>query len=193
MVEYRLAPECPFPCAYDDAVAAWRWLVSAGGVDAGSVIVAGDSAGGGLGLALMHTLRDGGEALPSAALLMSPYVDLTSSGVSMVERAEQDPGLTPEYMRDTAAMYLNGADARDPRASPLFASQAGLPPMLIQVGSAEILFSDSERLARAAAEAGVEVVLDVAEDLPHVYHGALDAPETMRAVAQMAEFAKRVG
>jgi len=72
LVEYRLAPECPFPCAYDDAVAAWRWLVSAGGVDAGSVIVAGDSAGGGLGLALMHTLRDGGEALPSAALLMSP-------------------------------------------------------------------------------------------------------------------------
>jgi monoterpene epsilon-lactone hydrolase len=190
-VGHRLAPEFPFPSAYEDTVAAWHWLISAAGIDPGAVIVAGDSAGGGLALGLMHCLRDAGKELPAAAVLISPYLDLTSSGISTTERAGRDPTFTPEYLRDLTAVYLNGADPRDPIASPLFASQVGLPPLLIQVGSAEILLSDSERLASAAAMGSVEVTLDVAEALPHVYHCVLDAPETIRAIEQIADFARR--
>jgi epsilon-lactone hydrolase len=186
--EYRLAPEHPFPAAIDDVLSAWRWLRTDQGVNATSVAVAGDSAGGGLAVALLTAARDAGEELPAAAVLMSPTVDLTSSGASMTERADQDPVSTPAMLRQFAAAYLAGADPRTPLASPLFASLAGLPPLLVQVGTADVLLSDSERLATAAAEAGVEVTLEVGEGLPHVYQLLLGTPEAAEATERAGKF-----
>ena len=188
--EYRLAPEHPFPAAADDILTAWRWLVTAAGVDPAATVIAGDSAGGGLALTLLHTLRDAGEALPAGAVLISPFLDLTASAAALTERAGLDPVFTPHAIRSFATVYLNGADPRDPAASPLLGSQVGLPPLLIQAGGAEVLLSDSERLAKAAAAAGVSVTLQIADGLPHVYHGALDTPETAEATRRIAEFAR---
>ena len=150
--------------------------------------MAGDSAGGGLAVALLVAARDAGEALPAAAVLMSPTVDLTSSGASMTERADQDPFSTPAMLRQLASDYLAGADPKTPLASPLFASLAGLPPLLIQVGTADLLLSDSERLAEAAAEAGVDVTLQIGEGLPHVYQLMLGTPEAAEATEQIGTF-----
>jgi epsilon-lactone hydrolase len=186
--EYRLAPEHPFPAAIDDALAAWRWLRTDQEVSASSIAVAGDSAGGGLAVALLVASRDAGEALPAAAALMSPTVDLTSSGDSMTERAAQDPVSTPAMLRRFAAEYLAGADPKTPLASPLFASLSGLPPLLIQVGTADVLLSDAERLAAAAAEAGVDVMLEIGEGLPHVYQLLLGTPEAAEATERIGKF-----
>jgi epsilon-lactone hydrolase len=172
--EYRLAPEHRFPAAVEDAFASWRWLVTAGGADPAAVVVAGDSSGGGLVLALLHHLRDYDEALPASAVLISPFLDCTASGESITERADQDPIFTPDLIRGIGPVYLGNGNLHEPAASPLFASQAGLPPLLIQAGGAEVLLSDSERLAQAAADAGVTVELHVADGLPHVCDGALD-------------------
>ncbi len=186
--EYRLAPEHPFPAAIDDVLAVWRWLRTDQDLSARSIAVAGDSAGGGLAVALLVALRDAGEALPAAATLMSPTVDLTSSGASMTERADQDPISTPAMLRQFASDYLAGADPKTPLASPLFASLAGLPPLLVLVGTADLLLSDSERLATAAAEAGVEVVLEIGQGLPHVYPIMLGTPEAAEATEQIGKF-----
>ena len=186
--EYRLAPEHPFPAAIDDVLTAWRWLRADQELSATSTAVAGDSAGGGLAVALLVATRDAGEALPAAAVLMSPTVDLTSSGPSMTERADQDPISTPAMLRQFAADYLAGADPKTPLASPLFASLAGLPPLLIQEGTADVLLSDSERLAKAAAEAGVDVTLQIGEGLPHVYQLLLGTPEAAEATEEIGKF-----
>jgi len=186
--EYRLAPEHPFPAAVDDVLAAWRWLRADQDLAAASMAVAGDSAGGGLAVALLVATRDAGEALPAAAVLMSPTVDLTSSGDSMTERADQDPISTPAMLREFAADYLAGADPKTPLASPLFAPLGGLPPLLIQVGTADLLLSDSERLAAAAADAGVDVILEIGEGLPHVYQLLLGTPEAAEATEQIGKF-----
>jgi monoterpene epsilon-lactone hydrolase len=186
--ECRLAPEHPFPAAIDDVLTAWRWLRGGQGLSASSIAVAGDSAGGGLAVALLVATRDAGEALPAAAGLMSPTVDLTSSGASMTERADQDPISTPAMLRQFASDYLAGADPKTPLASPLFASLAGLPPLLVQVGTADLLLSDSERLAAAAAEAGVDVTLQIGEGLPHVYQLLLGTPEAAGATEQIGKF-----
>jgi monoterpene epsilon-lactone hydrolase len=186
--EYRLAPEHPFPAAIDDVLAAWRWLRADQQLGASSLALAGDSAGGGLTVALLLALRDAGEALPAAAVLMSPTVDLTSSGPSMTERVDQDPFSTPALLRQLASDYLAGADPKTPLASPLFASLAGLPPLLVQVGTADLLLSDSERLAAKAAEAGVDVTLQVGQGLPHVYPIMLGTPEAAEATEQTGKF-----
>jgi len=186
--EYRLAPEHPFPVAIDDVLAAWRWLRSSQALGARSIAVAGDSAGGGLAVALLVATRDAGEALPAAVVLMSPTVDLTSSGASMTERADQDPVSTPAMLRQFASDYLAGADPRTPLASPLFAQLAGLPPLLVQVGTADLLLSDSERLAAAAAAAGVDVTLEIGEGLPHVYQLMLGTPEAAEATERIGKF-----
>jgi len=186
--EYRLAPEHPFPAAIDDVLAAWRWLRTDQDLNPRSMAVAGASAGGGLAVALLVATRDAGEALPAAAVLMSPTVDLTSSGASMTERADQDPISTPALLRQLASDYLAGADPRTPLASPLFTSLAGLPPLLVQVGTADVLLSDAERLASAAAEAGVDVTLKVGEGLPHVYPIMLGTPEAAEATEQSGAF-----
>jgi len=186
--EYRLAPEHPFPAAVDDVRAAWRWLRTDQGLSPSSIAVAGDSAGGGLAVALLVATRDAGEALPAAAVLMSPTVDLTSSGASMTERVDQDPFSTPAMLRQFAADYLAGADPKTPLASPLFASLTGLPPLLVQVGTADLLLSDSERLAAAAADAGVDVTLEIGEGLPHVYQILLGTPEAAEATERIGKF-----
>ncbi len=192
--EYRLAPEHHFPDAIDDVVSAYRWLRADQRLSARSIVVAGDSAGGGLAVALMVAARDAGEALPAAAVLMSPTVDLTSSGASMTERADQDPISTPAMLRQFASDYLAGADPRTPLASPLFASLTGLPPLLVLVGTADVLLSDSERLAAAAVEAGVDVTLQIGEGLPHVYPLMLGTPEAAEATEQIGKFLRaRVG
>ncbi|TXN32190.1 alpha/beta hydrolase [Lacisediminihabitans profunda] len=186
--EYRLAPEHPFPAAIDDVRGVWRWLRTDQQLDAHSLAVAGDSAGGGLAVALLVATRDAGEALPAAAVLMSPTVDLTSSGASMIERVDQDPISTPALLRQLASDYLAGADPRTPLASPLFASLSGLPPLLVQVGTADLLLSDSERLAQAATKAGVEVRLEVGDGLPHVYQLMLGTPEAAEATERIGTF-----
>jgi epsilon-lactone hydrolase len=186
--EYRLAPEHPFPAAIDDVMTAWHWLRTDQDLSAESMAVAGDSAGGGLAVALLVASRDAGEALPAAAVLMSPTVDLTSSGASMTERADQDPISTPAMLRQFASDYLAGANPKTPLASPLFASLDGLPPLLIQVGTADLLLSDSERLATAAIEAGVRVTLEIGEGLPHVYPLMLGTPEAAAATEQTGQF-----
>ncbi len=174
--------------AIDDVLAVWRWLGAGQELSAGSLAVAGDSAGGGLAVALLVAARDAGQALPAAAVLMSPTVDLTSSGASMTERAGQDPVSTPAMLGQFAAGYLAGADPRTPLASPLFAALAGLPPLLIQVGTADLLLSDSERLAAAATQAGVDVTLEIGEGLPHVYQLLLGTPEAAEATGQIGTF-----
>jgi len=186
--EYRLAPEHPFPAAIDDVMTAWHWLRTDQDLSAPSIAVAGDSAGGGLAVAMLVATRDAEEALPAAAVLMSPTVDLTSSGASMTERADQDPISTPAMLAQFASDYLAGADPKTPLASPLFARLDGLPPLLIQVGTADLLLSDSQRLAAAAIEAGVHVTLEVGEGLPHVYQLMLGTPEAAQATEQIGGF-----
>lgn len=190
-VEYRLAPEHPFPAAIDDVLAAWRWLRTDQQLSAGSLAIAGDSAGGGLAVALLVATRDAGEALPAAAVLMSPTVDLTSSGDSMVDRVAQDPISTPALLRQLASDYLAGADPRSPLASPLFASLSGFPPLLVQVGTADLLLSDAQRLAKAAADAGVDVRLEVGEGLPHVYQLMLGTSEAADATERIGNFLRQ--
>ncbi|MGN6175848.1 MAG: alpha/beta hydrolase fold domain-containing protein, partial [Streptosporangiaceae bacterium] len=140
---------------------------------------------------LLVALRDAGATLPAAAALMSPHVDLSSSGASMTERVDQDPMFTPAMLRQLAADYLGGADPRTPLASPLFASLAGLPPLLILSGTAELLLSDSERLAAAATDAGVDVTLRLRDGLPHVYPILLGTPEAAEAAQEIAAFLRR--
>ena len=187
-LEYRLAPEHPFPAAIDDVRAAWHWLVTDQHLNPKSMALAGDSAGGGLSVALLVALRDARAELPAAAVLMSPTVDLTSSGASMSERVDQDPISTPASLRELASDYLAGADPKIPLASPLFASLSGLPPLLVQVGTADLLLSDAERLAKAAGEAGVQVTLEVGEGLPHVYQLVAGTPEAAHATERIADF-----
>jgi acetyl esterase/lipase len=169
-VDYRLAPEHPYPAAVDDARAAYEGLL-AQGVDPGQIALAGESAGGGLAVATMLALRDAGTPLPSSALLMSPYADLTLSGETLLAKQALDPILTPEGLRLRVPDYLAGADAADPRISPIFGDLSGLPPLLIQVGSHEILLSDALRLADRAAVADVSVTLEVTPGVPHVFQG----------------------
>ena len=167
-LDYRLAPEHPYPAAVDDAQAAYRGLLEQG-VDAGQIALAGESAGGGLAVAALLALRDAGAPLPSSALLMSPYADLTLSGDSIAAREAVDRTLTPEGLRLRIPDYVADADAADPLISPVFADLTGLPPLLIQVGTNEILLSDALRLADRAAMADVTVTLDVTDGVPHVF------------------------
>jgi acetyl esterase/lipase len=169
-VDYRLAPEDPYPAAVDDARAAYEGLL-AQGVDAGQIALAGESAGAGLAVATLLALRDAGTPLPSSAFLMSPYADLTLSGETMLENQAIDPILTPEGLRLRVPDYVGRADASDPQISPVFGDLSGLPPLLIQVGSHEILLSDALRLAGRAAIDEVPVTLEVTPGVPHVFQG----------------------
>jgi epsilon-lactone hydrolase len=169
-VDYRLAPEHPYPAAVDDARAAYEGLL-AQGIDPGQIALAGESAGGGLAVALLLALREAGTPLPSSALLMSPYVDLTLSGETLLANEAVDPILTPEGLRLRVPDYVGAADAADPQISPIFGDLSGLPPLLIQVGTHEILLSDAIRLAGRAAIDEVSVTLEVTPGVPHVFQG----------------------
>jgi monoterpene epsilon-lactone hydrolase len=185
--EYRLAPEHPFPAAAEDVRTVWRWLLGSAGVAPRSVALCGDSAGAGLIVGLLASLYDVADR-PAAAVVLSPHVDLTSSGASIDERVDDDPLFTPAMIRGIAADYLQGADPADPLASPLFADLHRLPPLLIVVGTAELLFSDAQRLAAAARDAGVDVTLTVGAGLPHAYPLLLGTPEAAAATEQIAGF-----
>jgi acetyl esterase/lipase len=187
-VDYRLAPEHPYPAAVDDALAAYEALLQSG-TDPADVIFAGESAGGGLAVVTMVNARDRGLPLPAAAYAMSPYVDLTLSGETIRSRRDADPLLSPEALSARVADYTSGQDAGLPLISPIFADLSGLPPLIIQVGSHEVLLDDALRLARTAALADVEVALDVVPGVPHVfqaYHPILD--EAAAALDRAGQF-----
>jgi acetyl esterase/lipase len=167
-VDYRLAPEHPYPAALEDAVAAYRGLL-AGGQSPSTIAIAGESAGAGLAAATLVELKRAGVPLPSAAVMMSPWVDLTLSGDSMSEKAALDPALTPDGLRRRARDYVGAGDPADGLLSPIFADLTGLPPLLVQVGSHEILLDDATRLAARAAAADVAVTLQVTPQVPHVF------------------------
>src|SRR5215213_1983516 len=165
---YRLAPEHPFPAALEDAVAGYRFLLSQGFAPR-RIALAGESAGGGLAVAALVRLRDAGDPLPACAWLSSPWVDLENTGTTMETKAAVDPLISKPYLAELAGMYLRGADARAPLASPLHADLRGLPPMLIQAGSAETLLDDAVRLAGAAGAADLRVTLQVWPDMIHAW------------------------
>jgi acetyl esterase/lipase len=182
--DYRLAPESPFPAALDDAVAVFHALA----VPGTRVVVAGDSAGGGLTLALA-SLVQGHARTPAALYLLSPWTDLALTGASLRTNERRDALFRYDFFPLAAGLYLRGADARDPRASPVFAPITGLPPTLIQVGSGEMLFDDSARVADRLREAGVSAQLDAWTDAPHVFQMVPHLlPESREALAVGARF-----
>ncbi len=188
--DYRLAPENPFPAAVEDAVSVYRWLIE-GGTPADHIVVAGDSAGGGLTIATLVALRDRGIPLPAAAVTISPWADLEMTGESMTTKANVDPMLDRERLKDSADAYLNGVDARDPLASPIYADLSGLPPLFIHVGGRETLLDDSRRLEERARADGVDVTLEIEEEMIHVWHVFAGlAPESDEGVRRVAAFLK---
>ena len=167
-VDYRLGPEHPYPAAVDDALAAYQALLR-GGTAPADIAFAGESAGGGLAIATLVNARDHGLPLPAAALVMSPYADLTLAGTTMETKREADPLLSRESLQARVSDYTSGQDAALGLISPIFADLSGLPPLIIQAGTHEVLLDDAVRLARQAATADVEVTLDVTPGVPHVF------------------------
>ncbi len=190
MVDYRLAPEFPFPAAPDDCHAAYRWLL-ARGVAPRNIVVAGDSAGGNLTLATLHAIRSAGEPMPACAVLMSPVVDLTMSGATFVTHARRDPVFSLPQLIGIRNHYLAPEQMLDPRASPLFASFHGYPPLLIQAGSEEVLLDDAVRAAARAHAAGVAVELEIWRYMPHAFQVVRTLPQAAAAAERIVAFIAR--
>jgi cytochrome P450/acetyl esterase/lipase len=190
-VDYRLAPEHPHPAAVTDALAAYRWLLEQP-VQPGDIVVAGDSAGGGIAVALLLKARDEGLALPAAGVLMSPWVDLAMTGDSVTTRVDVDVRQDPAGTQWCAHQFLAGQDPRDPYASPLYADLTGLPPLYIQAGDWDTLVDDSHRLADEARRAGVDVRLDLFPEMLHAHQiFAGNMPEADDAVARIGEYVRQ--
>jgi acetyl esterase/lipase len=185
---YRLAPEHRFPAAVDDALAVYRWLIQDHGADPARVVVAGDSAGGGLTIVLAVSARDAGLPLPAALVCISPWTDLAGTGASMRTKAGRDPCFTPEDIRLLAREYLGEADPTQPLASPLYADLHGLPPLLAQVGEDELLLDDARRLVERAQAAGVDATLEVWPGLWHIFALQGTFPESRQAMQRLGSF-----
>jgi acetyl esterase/lipase len=191
VIDYRLAPEHPHPAAVDDALAAYRWMLSQG-LQPRRIAVAGDSAGGGLTVATLVAIRDAKLPLPAAGVCLSPWVDLEGIGETMTTKADLDPIVQKPGLLQLAAAYLGGKDPRTPLAAPLYADLSGLPPLLIHVGTAETLLDDASRLAERARKAGVTVSYEASENMIHVWH--LFAPmldEGQQAIERVGEFVRK--
>jgi len=187
VIDYRLAPEHPFPAALDDALTAYRWLLDQG-IPPAAIGIAGDSAGGGLTLATLLRLRDEGVPLPACAVTLSAWTDLALTGTSLTSRADTDPIVTREGLREMAAHYV-GTNTRDPYASPLYADLAGLPPLLMQVGDAETLLDDTLRVAEKIRQTGGTVELEVYPEMIHVFQAfAVLLPEGQQAIRRIGAF-----
>jgi monoterpene epsilon-lactone hydrolase len=186
--DYSLAPENPFPSGLNDCIAVYRQLLDTG-VSADNVVISGDSAGGGMSMATMLSLRDAGDQLPAAAVLLSPWLDLTGRGESGVTRAEEDPWFRVDDMMTIASMYQPDGELTNPLVSPVFADANSLPPMLIQVGDHEILLSDSTRLTGNITAAGGEVSLQVWPEMWHVFQFFIgQMPESKRAISDIGDY-----
>jgi acetyl esterase/lipase len=191
VIDYRLAPEHPHPAAVDDSVAAYRWMLGQG-LKPARIAVAGDSAGGGLTVATLVAIRDAKLPLPAAGACLSPWVDMEGVGESMTTRSDVDPIVQKAGLLQMAAAYLGGKDPRTPLAAPLYADLSGLPPLLIQVGTAETLLDDASRLAERARKAGVSVSYEPWDGMIHVWH--LFAPmldEGQQAIDRIGEFVRK--
>ena len=193
LIEYRLAPEHVFPAALEDTISAYQWLINTEGIKAKNVIIAGDSVGGGLVLATLVKLRDSGMVLPSAAVCLSPNTDLTLTSESIRKNAKFDPFVTTYDLDFNITQYIGNADPRNPLLSPLYADLKGLPPILIQVGTTEILIDDSIRFAERGKTGGTEIILDIWEDAFHVFQiaAAIGVPESEQAINKIGTFTQR--
>ncbi len=192
IIDYRLAPEHPFPAALQDARAAYRWLLN-NRCDPERIVLAGDSAGGGLAVALLADIRDREEPLPAGAVLLSPWTDLAMTGETIRTRARQDPMLHASQLARWATWYRGSAAADDPEVSPLYADLAGLPPIYIQVGTDEMLLDDARRLAERGRECGTDITLDEWEGMFHVFQifASLGVPESREAVRRFGDFCRK--
>ena len=187
-VDYRLAPEHPFPAAVDDAIAAYNWALGHG-FEPSNIVLAGDSAGGGLVLSVLLNARDAGVPLPAAGVCFSPWVDLECTGESMAANDHLDDFIKYGGLSARAESYLSGADPKNPLASALYADLRGLPPLLVHVGSAETLLDDSTRLAALAEEAGVDLTLKIWDDMVHVWQAfASILPEGQQSIDETGAF-----
>jgi len=192
LIDYRLAPEYPYPAALEDSVAAYKWMIDTEEINPENIIIGGDSAGGGLTAATLIKLRDLNITLPAAAVLLSPWTDLDMRGISIREKARVDPFVDASSLFFMASLYVGDDDPKNPYISPLYADLKGLPPLLIQVGTAEVLLNDATRFAEKAESAGVDVTLDIWEDMVHVFQAfALWAPEGQQALEKIGEFIQK--
>jgi acetyl esterase/lipase len=190
-LDYRLAPEHRFPAALDDAVAGYRWMIGQG-IDPREIVLAGDSAGGGLLLSLLVSLRDQGVPLPSAGACLSAWTDLAGTGESLDRNEKSDPIFYSDVVRHGSRVYLGQESPRNPLASPLYADLHGLPPLLFHVSSSEVLLDDSTRLAARVCESGGEVELKIWDRLPHVWQVLTGlAPEADASLREIADFLSR--
>jgi acetyl esterase/lipase len=188
LIDYRLAPENPFPAALEDATSSYRWLLK-NGYSNENIAVAGDSAGGGLSVAASISLRDGGEPMPSSVACISPWTDLELSGDSIKTHASIDPMLTLEVLQHMASNYIKKNNPCSPYISPIYADLKGLPPLFIQVGSDEMLLDDSIRIVEKAKNSGVDVKLEIYDQMWHVWHlAARFMPEAKKAVNELGLF-----
>ena len=192
-IDYRLAPENPFPAALEDAISAYDWIIKHKNIHPTKIAIAGDSAGGGLTLATLIKLRDEKKALPACAICLSPWTDLALTGDSIKTKADEDIMLTENEGLQSAELYLKDVDRKHPLASPLYADLEDLPPILIQTGTAEILLDDSTSFAKKAEESGINVTLDLWSDMFHVFQifGNL-MPESKRALKKIGKFVKEM-